>query len=211
LSDVTVVVIDDHPIYLDGLLADLAKEPGITCLGNALTMSHGLRVIQQARPDVVVCDLMFDGEPAGLSLPAQLKVMGLGDIRVLFLSHFDTPMLQAAAQERGGVGLVCKSAGREELGRAIVAVARGESIAGQPDTGRVPTGPRQPSERELQIIRMVAEGLAGKEIAYRVGISESTVEKHLERMSSRYSVHSRAQLVSLAYEMAWLNPLAAWP
>jgi DNA-binding NarL/FixJ family response regulator len=206
MSEVRVVVVDDHPVVAQGTAEIIDRLPGVRAMGYALGLEDVVRLVREARPHVVLCDVMLGDSPAGLDLPARLTEAGLGSVAVLFLTYLgdaDLPDVNAV----GGAGLVVKTIEPVELREAIIAVAGG-AVLPAPAVGSAKTPstePRVPSEREAAIMRLIADGASYLEVARDLGISDRTVETHVGRLCARYKVAGRTQLVVFADRRGWLD------
>jgi DNA-binding NarL/FixJ family response regulator len=201
---IRLVVVDDHPAIPDAIRAALVGRSDIDLVGAATTVVEGRDLVERERPDVVICDLWLDGEPAGLDLLAALAATA-GGPPVLVLSGFDQPSFLRAAFEGGAAGYVSKSRPVEEIVEAVEAVSRGETRFPAVTLRALRDAPRRPSPRELGAIRLLARGASNDEIAVGLGISIKTVESHLRRLFGRYGVLSRTELAMLAVREGWLG------
>jgi DNA-binding NarL/FixJ family response regulator len=201
---IRLVIVDDHPAIPDAIRAALVGRPDIDLVAAATTVVDGRDLVERERPDVVICDLWLDGQPAGLDLLAALTATA-GGPPVLVLSGFDQPSFLRAAFEGGAAGYVSKSRPVEEIVEAVEAVARGETRFPAVTLRALRDAPRRPSSRELGAIRLLARGASNDEIAVGLGISIKTVESHLRRLFSRYGVLSRTELALLAVREGWVG------
>jgi DNA-binding NarL/FixJ family response regulator len=201
---IRLVIVDDHPAISDAIRAAVVGRPDIDLVGAATTVVDGRDLVEREHPDIVVCDLWLDGEPAGLDLLAALTATA-GAPPVLVLSGFDQPSFLRAAFEGGAAGYVSKSRPVEEIVEAVEAVARGETRFPAVTLRALRDAPRRPSPRELGAIRLLARGASNDEIAVGLGISIKTVESHLRRLFGRYGVLSRTELAMLAVREGWLG------
>ncbi|HEY8437296.1 MAG TPA: response regulator transcription factor [Candidatus Limnocylindrales bacterium] len=198
------VVVDDHPAIAAALSAAVGDRGDVELVAVARSAADAADVIAATRPDVVVCDLWLDGQPAGLDVLATLVATPRGP-RVLILSGFDQPSFLRAAFEGGAAGYLSKAAPVPDIVDAIVAVAAGETRFPDVTLRALREAPRRPSPRELAAIRLLARGASNDEIAVGLGISIKTVESHLRRLFGRYGVLSRTELAMLAVREGWLG------
>jgi DNA-binding NarL/FixJ family response regulator len=203
---IRLAVVDDHPAIVAALESAIRDRHDIDLVGSAATASAALELVDRTSPDVVVCDLWLDGEPAGLDVLAALTASERHGVpRVLVLSGFDQPSFLRAAFEGGAAGYLSKSSPVEAIVEAILAVANGETRVPSVTLRALRDAPRRPSAREMGAIRLLARGASNDEIAVGLGISIKTVESHLRRLFGRYGVLSRTELAMLAVREGWLG------
>ena len=203
---IRLAVVDDHPAIVAALEAAIRDRADIDLVGSTTTAASALEFVERTSPDVVVCDLWLDGEPAGLDVLAALTAAERRGVpRVVVLSGFDQPSFLRAAFEGGAAGYLSKSSPVESIVDAILAVARGETRFPPVTLRALRDAPRRPSAREMGAIRLLARGASNDEIAVGLGISIKTVESHLRRLFGRYGVLSRTELAMLAVREGWLG------
>jgi DNA-binding NarL/FixJ family response regulator len=203
---IRLAVVDDHPAIVAALEAAIRDRADIELVGSTTSAAGALDLVERTSPDVVVCDLWLDGEPAGLDvLMALTAAERRGVPRVVVLSGFDQPSFLRAAFEGGAAGYLSKSSPVESIVEAILAVARGETRFPPVTLRALRDAPRRPSAREMGAIRLLARGASNDEIAVGLGISIKTVESHLRRLFGRYGVLSRTELAMLAVREGWLG------
>ena len=141
-----------------------------------------MRLIRECLPDVVVCDVMLGAAPIGLDVGARLDAAGLLGTRVLLLSYFAAALPKNLDSIRAA-GVLDKAIEPERLGHAVLELGRNGTLSA-PARRRAhrSAGPRPPSEREAEIMRRIAEGSSNVEVASALGISDRTVETHLQRL-----------------------------
>ena len=203
---IRLVVVDDHPAIGAAIAAAVRGRDDVTLAGTATSPADALALVDAAAPDVVVCDLWLDGEPAGLEVLAALTAPSRRPpARVLVLSGFDQPSFLRAAFEGGAAGYLSKASPVDAILDAVLAVARGETAFPPVTLRALRDAPRRPSAREMSAIRLLARGASNDEIAAGLGISIKTVESHLRRLFGRYGVLSRTELAMLAVREGWLG------
>jgi DNA-binding NarL/FixJ family response regulator len=203
---IRVLLVDDHPPILDAVGRALADDPALELIGAARSASEAERLMAAEAPDVVVCDVQMGGEAEGLRL---LERHGRSaPPRFLMLSAYDYPSLHRAAHERGAAGYLLKTAEVAEVVAAIRTVAAGGTCYSVRSLRAIRSAARRPSERELEVIRLVSAGASNEEIARDLVISLKTVESHLRRMFDRYAVMNRTELAVLALREGWIEDLA---
>lgn len=172
-------------------------------MGTAASVDGALGSIREARPDVVICDLMLGEAPDGLRL-LELVRAGPSACPVVIYSAYDMPALVFRAMEGGAAAYVRKSARPAAMAEAVRAAASGKRLF-HPDLMLIAHGARPaPSQRELEILRRVAAGSSNEETAGHLALSPKTIESHLRRMFVRYGVASRTELIAVAGEQGWL-------
>lgn len=202
---IRVVVVDDHEIVRRGLAELLSTSGDIELVGEAANGAVAVDVVAQVRPDVVLMDLSMpelDGVGA-----TQRIVADDAEARVVVLTSFADDRHIADALRAGAIGYVLKHAGPDDLLDAIRAAARGEAPL-DPKAARVlltsrmspARGSQTLSAREEEVLRLVAEGLANKQIARRLSIKERTVKAHLTNVFNRIGVSDRTQAALWAKE-----------
>jgi DNA-binding NarL/FixJ family response regulator len=203
---IRLAVVDDHPAIAAALEAAIRDRTDIELVGSTTSAAGALDLVERTSPDVVVCDLWLDGQPAGLDVLAALTdPTRRAAPRVLVLSGFDQPSFLRAAFEGGAAGYLSKASPVEAIVAAIDAVARGETCFPAVTLRALRDAPRRPSLREMGAIRLLARGASNDEIAVGLGISIKTVESHLRRLFGRYGVLSRTELAMLAVREGWLG------
>jgi DNA-binding NarL/FixJ family response regulator len=198
-----LALIDDHPAVLDALVAQASATDDIRVVGTAREGRTALEMLGRTAPDVVICDVQLPGEPGGLTL---LERCGRsGSPAFVMFSAFDTPSLVRAAFERGAAGYLLKSAELGEVLAAVRVVAAGGTAFSSAALHTIRTARRRPSDRELEVIALVAAGATNGEIGLRLGLSEKTVESHLRRLFDRYGLLSRTEVALLAVREGWIT------
>jgi DNA-binding NarL/FixJ family response regulator len=194
---IRVLVVDDHTIVRDGLVQLLASDPGIDVVGSAGDGQAAVRLAAETDPDVVLMDLSMPG--MGGIEATRLIGEGGSSAQVLVLTSFLDRDRVVEALEAGAIGYLLKDAEPAELIRAIHAAARGESPL-DPRAARTmlsaqrTAGPLEAlTDREREVLSLVADGLPNKQIGRRLGISEKTVKAHLTSAFRTIGVDDRVQ------------------
>ena len=200
---IRLAVVDDHPAIAAAIVDAARGHPEIEFVGNATDVAGGIALVEETRPDVVLCDVWLGGEPGGLELARRFGG-GLGPA-ILMLSGFEQASFLRAAFDSGAAGYLSKSAELDEIIEAVIAVASGETRFPAVTLRALRDAPRRPSPREIEAIRLLARGSTNDEIATGLGISIKTVESHLRRLFGRYGVLSRTELAMLAVREGWLG------
>ncbi len=191
---IRVLVVDDHRLVRAGLITLLGAAGDIEVVGEAADGADGVAVARAAQPDVVLMDLsmpVLDGVGATRQLLAERP-----DAKVLALTSFSDRQRVADIIAAGATGYLLKDCAPEELLAAVRSAAAGHSpfdprVAGALLPGRTPSPAQELSGRELEVLRLAAQGMANKQIARRLGISESTVKVHLGSVFRRIGVADR--------------------
>ncbi|WP_040702979.1 response regulator [Nocardiopsis ganjiahuensis] len=211
---IRVLVVDDHPMWRDAVARDL-EEAGLQVVGTAGDGAKALRIAPAARPTLAVVDLHLP-DTGGVELTAALVALPEPP-RVLVLSASGESDDVLAAVKAGATGYLVKSAGREELLDAVRRVHAGEAVYTPGLAGLVlgeyrrlsAGGDRSPAEadtapvltpRETEVLRLVAKGLAYKQIARRLTISHRTVQNHVQNTLTKLHLHNRVELVRYAID-----------
>ncbi len=203
MADITLLIVDDHPVVRNGLRSMLAAAPGFEVLAEAADGRQAVALAEDLRPDVVLMDLRMPGG-GGVAAIAELTRRGL-PCRVLVLTTYDTDTDTIPAIEAGATGYLLKDAPRDELFDAVRAVAEGRTVLSPDIAARLVTRVREPrsgslSTRELEVLRLVARGTGNRDIAAELFISEATVKTHLTHIYTKLGVKDRAAAVATAYD-----------
>ncbi|MBY8874738.1 response regulator transcription factor [Micromonospora sp. PLK6-60] len=217
---VRIVIVDDQALVRAGFRMVLDSQPDLAVVGEAIDGADALRVIARTRPDVVVMDVRMptmDGVEATRRICADRPA---GPPRVLVLTTFDTEADAFAALRAGASGFLLKSVPPEEMLAAIRVVAAGDSVVAPAITrrlldrfaGQLGPGPAEDprlallTEREREVLLLVARGLSNAEIAARAHVAEATVKTHVGRILAKLQLRDRVQAVVLAYESGLIVP-----
>jgi len=209
---VRVMVVDDHPMWRDAVARDLT-EAGYEVVATAADGAQALRVSGAARPDVVVLDLQLP-DTSGVEVTRALLAADPA-VRVLVLSASGEQQDVLDAIKAGATGYILKSAARHDFLDAVRRTAHGDAVftpglaalvlgefrrlAATPAAGGAADTPRL-SDRETEILRMVATGLSYKQIASRLVLSHRTVQNHVQNTLGKLQLHNRVELVRYAIE-----------
>jgi DNA-binding NarL/FixJ family response regulator len=187
----------------------LAADPSLEVVGEASDGAEAIRLVESLRPDVVLMDLRMPGL-GGVAAIKALAEQG-AEARVLVLTTYDSDSDVTPALEAGATGYLLKDAPQEQLVRAIQAAARGESVLAPSVATRLVSQLRAPaqdalSDRELEVLGLIAQGETNRGAAARLFISEATVKTHLLHIYDKLGVNDRAAAVAAAYERGLLVP-----
>ncbi len=200
---IRVFLVDDHPGMLDAGLRAIEAEPDMTVVGQAHHRAEAEREISATSPHVVVCDVQMGGDTDGLRILEQFA--GPSGPGFLMLSAFDYPSLFRAAFERGAAGYVLKTSQMHDIVAAVRVVAGGGTAFSAASMRIIRQSLRRPSEREVEVLELVAAGASNEDIAERLFLSLKTIESHLRRMFDRYGVMNRTELAVLALKEGWVS------
>ena len=210
MSDpIRVLIVDDHPVVRDGLRGIFESTTEFEVVGEGGNGAEAVTRARALRPDVVLMDLRMP-DVDGVTAIKRLSELGL-DTRVLVLTTYDTDSDVVPAIEAGATGYLLKDAPRSELLRAVRAAARGEAVLSPSVAtrllGQVRAPAREPlSNRELDVLALVARGTSNRDTATRLFISEATVKTHLLHIYAKLGVGDRAAAVAEAFNRGLLTP-----
>ena len=209
MNAIRVLIADDHPIVRDGLRGMLTAEPDFEVVGEAGNGAEALALVESLAPDVILMDLRMPGV-GGLEA-IQTLAQRHSPARVLVLTTYDSDRDVLPALGAGATGYLLKDAPRPVLLQAIRAAARGETVLAPSVVTRLVTDLRSPtqeqlSERELEVLTLIAQGETNRGAATRLFISEATVKTHLLHIYAKLDVGDRAAAVATAYERGLLRP-----
>ncbi|MGH8876208.1 MAG: response regulator [Stackebrandtia sp.] len=203
---ISVLLADDHPVVRAGLRGMLESQPDIAVIAEAASGDEAVTVATANPPDVVLMDLRM---PGGDGVSATRRLAGL--CRVVVLTTYDTDADIVRAVAAGAVGYLLKDTNPGELVRAIRAAARGETVLAPSVAARLVSTVRNPrggdgiSRRELEVLRLVAEGVSNADIGARLHIAEATVKTHLLRVFHKLGVNDRTAAVTTAVRRGLLE------
>ena len=210
----TVVVVDDHAIMRDGLVAILDVEPDVEVVGTAFDGRSAIEAVRQHRPHIAIMDLSMPGTD-GIRAITEIKRRESATRVVVLTLHHDERHIHAALAA-GADAYVIKDGGRAELLTAVRSVAAGKQYLSPTVAGTVMAGylrgravPKQAAEtpswelltpREREVLKLVAEGYKTREIAKYLSLSEKTIEKHRSNMMRKLNLHGVSAVTTYAIE-----------
>ncbi len=206
---IRVLIVDDHPVVREGLVAALEDEADFRVAGAVGSAEEALRAAAAAKPDVVLLDLELPGVSGIEAIPRLAAALpGAG---IIILTAYDTDERVLGAVRAGARGYVLKGASVEEIARAIRAVHGGGSYLASPVAAKILGQIRSPrrattlSDRERAVLREVAAGRSTKQIARALGITERTVKFHVSSIMNKLGADNRAQAVAEAARRGLLD------
>lgn len=216
----SVLVADDQMLVRAGFAALLRAQPDLTVVGEADDGEQAVQLAAQCAPDVVLMDVRMP-KLDGIGATERIIAASHGRTSVLILTTFDLDEHVYAALKAGASGFLLKDTPPEDLVKAVRLVARGEALLAPTVTRRLirqfaslasrepappPAGFCDLTERETEVVILVARGLSNVQIAEKLYLSEATVKTHLNRAMAKLKLSSRAQVVAAAYESRLITP-----
>lgn len=204
---IRLLVVDDHPIVRQGLVTVLSDEPDFEVVGSSASADEAVQMAREERPDVVLLDLELPGTDGVTAIP--LLHAADESIRILVFTAYASDERVFGAMGAGAAGYLLKGASTAEIAQAIRVVHGGESYIEPRIAARLLAEARTPqrfllSERERAVLRLVAAGMANKQIARQLTISERTVKFHVTSILHKLDADNRAQAAALAIERGLL-------
>lgn len=201
---IRIVLVDDHPVVRAGLRALVDGQADLTVVGEADGLAVALDVVRRERPDVVLMDLSLGADaPGGAEATARLRALDEPP-EVLVLTTYDTEADILRALDAGARGYLLKDAPPDDLFAAIRATARGETVLAPSVAATLVRRTAQPgptlTEREVEVLELLASGMGNKEMARELFVSEATVKSHLSHIYTKLGVDTRAGAVAAAIE-----------
>ena len=215
---IRILIIDDHPLFREGLKFLIARNPGFEVVGEAGNGRKGLRMAKELKPDLVVMDISLP-DKSGIDLTRDIR-SHLSETRVIIVSMHSKIDHISEAFRAGATGYVVKESATERLIQGLEAVSRGEyyldsslshkvvkKLMEFPEKEAKITDARYEAltPREQQVMRLLAEGISIKEIAERLFISPKTVENHRTNIMSKLELHSAVELIRYAARLGLID------
>jgi DNA-binding NarL/FixJ family response regulator len=220
---ISVLIVDDQDLVREGLRMLLEAEPDMSVAGEAGDGNQALTQARRLDPDVILMDVRMPGMN-GIEATTRLVQAG-SRARILMLTTFNVDEYVYRALKAGANGFLLKDASREQLTGAVRAAAAGDTLLAPAITRRLiedfchgpapgaaaSTTAGRLSERELGVVRLVAQGLSNIEIAGKLYLSEATVKSHVARILAKLGLRDRVQVAVLAYENGIVRPGRSGP
>ncbi|GAA4228707.1 DNA-binding NarL/FixJ family response regulator [Streptosporangium album] len=214
---IRVLIADDQGMVRTGFTVFLGAQPDIEVVGEAADGREAVTRAAELRPDVVLMDVRM---PVMDGLAATREIQASGDFppKILILTTFDLDDYVYEALRAGASGFLLKDASAQQLAEAVRVVASGEALLAPSVTRRLITefarvGPRRPrgrlddiTERETEVLTLIAQGRSNQEIAEELVLSEQTVKTHVGRILAKLNLRDRAQAIVHAYETGLVRP-----
>ncbi len=206
MDRIRVMLADDHPMTRDGLMANIETQSDMEVVGEAGDGEEAVRLARQLRPDVIMMDLQM---PKMGGVEAIQHILAADpEVKIIILTTFDSDEHIFPGIEAGAKGYLLKDASREVIFRAIRAASRGESLLEPVVASRLMErykqlsrkGPADDtlSEREVEVLRLMAKGYRNKEIARDLVITEKTAKAHVSNILSKLGASDRTEAVTMA-------------
>jgi DNA-binding NarL/FixJ family response regulator len=212
-ADVTVVVLEDHEMVASALETVLDQDPRLRVVGTTSRLEDAVRVVGERSPDVLVTDLRLDGVEIADQLRRFTEVCP--DVRILVVTGWATERTLFDSLDHGAHGFIGKAQGLDELVDAVVRVAEGETVVAPP---LLPALVRRTSQRggrdratltprELEVLRLLAEGTGTREMATHLAVSPNTIRNHVRAVLGKLGAGSRLEAVTIARRMDLIAPV----
>jgi DNA-binding NarL/FixJ family response regulator len=214
----TLLIVDDHPLFREGLKTIIAREAGFEVIGEAGTAREGLRMAGDLKPDLVLVDISLP-DRSGIELTREVRHL-FPETRILIISMHSKIDYIAEAFRAGAVGYMTKESATERLLPALRCVSQGEyfldSSVSQQVVKRLMESPEKDAKitdaayaaltpREQEVMRLLAEGLSSREVGERLFISRKTVENHRSSIMSKLGLHSSHELMRYAARLGLID------
>ncbi|MET9888034.1 response regulator transcription factor [Streptomyces sp. NPDC006430] len=216
---IKVVIADDQMMVRQGFTVLLNAQPDIEVVGQAVNGADAVAKVAELDPDVVLMDIRMPGM-GGIEATSVITAAPDADVKVLVLTTFDLDEYVYEALRAGASGFLLKDASADQLAEAVRVVAAGEALLSPNITKRLITefsrmgAPRAPSkarideltERETEVLSLIAQGLSNAEIAGHLIVAEQTVKTHVGRILVKLGLRDRTQAAVFAYETGLVRP-----
>ncbi|AQA11997.1 response regulator transcription factor [Streptomyces samsunensis] len=223
-TTIRVLIADDQMMVRQGFTVLLNAEPDIEVVGQAVDGADAIAQVAELAPDVVLMDIRMPGV-GGIEATRRLTEPVGATVKVLVLTTFDLDEYVYEALRAGASGFLLKDASADELAHAVRVVAAGDALLAPNITKRLigefsrvtAAAPRAPlrdrvgdlTERETEVLTLIAQGLSNAEIAARLVVAEQTVKTHVSRILFKLGLRDRTQAAVFAYETGLVRPSAS--
>ncbi|WP_103935140.1 response regulator transcription factor [Bryocella elongata] len=199
-KQINILIVDDHPVVRQGLRAMLSSEPDFVVSGLAASAREALTQVQRNQPDVVLMDLRMP-EMEGTDAIVELRKIAPG-IRILVLTNYGSDEYIVRATQAGAMGYLLKNTPQEEIVKAVRMIFQGERYVPKVIAQRLfeAIGREELSQRELEVLSLVALGCTNKDVAQRLFISDKTVRNHVTGCLLKLQAKDRTEAVTRAIE-----------
>lgn len=210
MEPLRILIVDDHPLFRKGVRGLIESVPEMEVVGEAATGEEAIMLAADLAPDVIVMDLQM---PGGTGISATRAILNTSPhIRILMVTLYEDDESVFTAIRAGARGYLLKDAGADEMARAIQAVGRGEAIFSPSVANRLidyfaapyPTVPKEVfptlTDREREILHLIAQGKSNAELARQLSLSVKTVQNYVSNIYSKLQVADRAQAIIRARE-----------
>jgi DNA-binding NarL/FixJ family response regulator len=215
---IRVLIADDQALVRGGFHSILAGQDDIEVVGEAEDGNEAVALVEELHPDVVLMDIRMPGID-GIEATRRIAARGLAT-RVLVLTTFDVDDYVYEAMKAGASGFLLKTAPPRQLADAVRTVTAGDALLAPSITRRlveqfvrrpppgtsVPRGVEELTDRELDVLKLLARAMSNAEIAAKLVVSEATVKSHVNRILTKLNLRDRAQAIVLAYETGLVEP-----
>ncbi len=214
----TVLIVDDHPLFREGLKSLIGQHAGFEVLGEAENGKQGIKKAKKLKPDLIVMDLSLPDQ-SGIDVTRRIRSM-LPETRIMILSMHSKIEYITKAFQAGACGYVVKESASERLVECLKTISKGDYFldtslshkvvknlmeSGEKEAKITDAGYRTLTPREQQITRLLAEGLSSKDIADQLFISPKTVENHRSNIMNKLDLHSTMELVRYAAKLGIID------
>nr|WP_298128520.1 response regulator transcription factor [uncultured Pseudoxanthomonas sp.] len=197
-SRIRIVVVDDHPLLRAGIAAVVNAEPDMVLVGEATRGDEAVALFRSMHPDITLMDLQMPGM-SGLEAIREIR-NGTPSARIIVLTTYPGDAQASGALKAGAAGFLLKSSVRKDLLQAIRVVHSGRRFVPADAAIQIAENllDESLSQRELEVLQCVAQGMANKVVAGKLGIAEETVKAHMRNIMEKLSVHDRTHAVTKA-------------
>jgi DNA-binding NarL/FixJ family response regulator len=205
-DEISVLIVDDHEVVREGLRLSLLRSPQIRVVGEAPDGETAIALADRRRPDVIIMDLRMPGMDGIEATEEILK--GKPDTGVIVFTAYSERALLSRSLESGARGYILKEAPHETLLRAIEKVAGGETFvdpALMPNLIQGRDGGDSLTQREREILQLLADGMSNADVAQRLFISQETVKSHVRHILVKLEADTRTQAVAIALREAMID------